>query len=95
MVLSGAGRALPAVLVPSQKAGKTHPTLLTLKYPSQGSIPGDGDVDLFDYSGFPDCITGPEAEQVPPGCESFTLLYDIFPVKGLFSDSVRTTLLFC
>ncbi len=35
-----------------------------------GDFDGDGDVDIFDFSAFLDCVTGPGGG-VPPGCATF------------------------
>ena len=36
-----------------------------------GDFDGDGDIDLDDYGHWPACMTGPNANDVPLGCEPF------------------------
>lgn len=39
--------------------------------PLDGDFDNDGDVDLFDFERFLDCVTGPGAGLIPPGCGVF------------------------
>ena len=41
-----------------------------------GDIDGNGIVDLFDVEAYLDCVTGPGATSIPPGCESADLNED-------------------
>ena len=36
---------------------------------SPGDADGDGDVDLFDFETYVDCVTGPDAGPVAEGCD--------------------------
>jgi hypothetical protein len=42
-----------------------------------GDWDGDGDIDLTDYAQFVQCLTGPDAGVLAPGCNTFDLDADL------------------
>jgi hypothetical protein len=52
-------------------------TLLVRDSALPGDFDGDGDVDLEDYAEFPACMSGPDLDPGPEGCDAFDFEFDL------------------